>query len=49
MSLQEGMRLLPTAGEGTFRVSKQDVRLGNLTVPAGTWNICCGIHYDSGR
>ena len=29
------MRLLPTAGEGTFRVSKQDVRLGDLTVPAG--------------
>jgi hypothetical protein len=29
------MRLLPTAGEGTFRVSKQDVQLGDLTVPAG--------------
>ncbi len=34
-SLQEAMRLLPVAGEGSFRYSGKDVRLGNLTVPSG--------------
>mmetsp|Transcript_8675 Transcript_8675/g.26027 ORF Transcript_8675/g.26027 Transcript_8675/m.26027 type:complete len:414 (-) Transcript_8675:841-2082(-) len=36
-ALKESMRLMPTAGEGTFRVSDQDVQLGDLTIPAGTF------------
>lgn len=28
---------MPVAGEGSFRVSQQDVKLGDLTVPAGVF------------